>query len=82
MGRIMDTNRLPEYLYLYVRDTKVELPIPGKESYFLKRVASVRWDTAHPKLMCLIQDADGRWTTRVYCPVYEALFDTVYTMYG
>lgn len=82
MGRIMDTNRLPEYLYLYVRDTNVELPIPGKESYFLQRVASVRWDTAHPKMMCLIQDADGRWTKRFYCHVYEALFDTVYTMYG
>ncbi len=79
---ILDTNRLPEYLYLYVRDTNEKPPsADNPESYFLRRVATARWDTAHPKMMCLKQDADGLFRN-MYCHVYEALFDTVYTLSG
>jgi hypothetical protein len=42
---------------------------------------SVRWDTAQPKMMCVKQTVDGRKPNR-YCHVYEALFDTVYTLSG
>ena len=79
---VSDTSRLPEYLYLYVRDTNEDPPSSVKpNSYFLRRVATVRWDTARPKMMCLQQDAAGRFQ-KYYCHVYEALFDTVYTLSG
>ena len=79
---VLDTNRLPEYLYLYVRDTSKEIPTIDKPfSDFLIRVATVRWDTAHPKMMCLPQTADGR-LGNYYCHVYEALLDTVHTILG
>lgn len=78
-----DTNRLPEYLYLYVRDTNVKPPTDGgSETYFLRRIASVRWDTAQPKMMCLPASADGNLYPTLYCHVYAALFDTVYTVSG
>ena len=79
---VLDTNRLPEYLYLYVRDTSKEPPTFDKPfSDFLILKAAARWDTAHPKMMCLPQTADGR-RSNYYCHVYEALFDTVYTISG
>ena len=79
---VSDTSRLPEYLYLYVRDTNEDPPTREKpSSYFLRRVATVRWDTARPKMMCIQQDAAGRFQ-KYYCHVYEALFDTVYTLSG
>ena len=68
---VLDTNRLPEYLYLYVRDTNEDIPSStDKPTYFVRRVATVRWDTAHPKMMCLKQDAEGILPNR-YCHVYE-----------
>ena len=79
---IVDTNRLPEYLYLYVRDTNVEIPSYEKpNSNFVRRVATVRWDTAQPKMMCIRQDAEGL-CYRKYCQVYEALLDTALTLSG
>ncbi|GEM_PF-2096533 len=78
---VLDTNRLPEYLYLYVRDTSKPIPTVGKPSDFLIRVATVRWDTAHPKMMCLPQAAYGQ-LGKYYCHVYGALLDTVHTIQG
>ena len=79
---VLDTNRLPEYLYLYVRDTNEDIPSStDKPTYFVRRVATVRWDTAHPKMMCLKQDAEGILPNR-YCHVYEAMLDTAITLSG
>ena len=75
-----DTTKLPEYLYLCRRVN--DWPSSHNYTYdFLMCVDSVRWDTAQPKMMCLKQTADGRKPNK-YCQVYEALFDTVYTMSG
>ena len=79
---VRDSVRLPEYLYIYVRDTNESLPQAGDSlDRWLVRVASVRWDTAQPKMMCMKQTADER-LPKHYCYVYEALFDTVYTIMG
>ena len=79
---IRDTSRLPEFLYLYLRNPDGKPPINYAASGdFLMLVDSVRWDTAQPKMMCLKQFADGR-KRNLYCHVYEALFDTVYTVTG
>jgi hypothetical protein len=77
---VLDSTRLPEDLYLYV-------PRAGAENtstlYYLDRVATVRWDTAHPKMMCLQKTLDSTFAgVNDYCHVYEALFDTVYTVEG
>ena len=73
--------RLPEYIYLYVRDTNLAISEDGKPDRWLVNVASVRWDTAQPKMMCMKQTADER-LPKYYCHVYEAMFDTVYTIAG
>ena len=80
-NRIKDSTRLPEYLYLGLR-TK-DWPYPYYNTYddYLEFVDSVRWDTAQPKMMCVMQTADGR-KRNFYCHVYEVLFDTVYTISG
>ena len=79
---VLDTNRLPEYLSLYVRDTNVA-PTTGffSTSYYLDRIATVRWDTARPRMMCLPRSPDHDYPP-IYCHLYEALFDTVYTLLG
>ena len=77
---VRDSTRLPEYLYLYVRNPKVE-DTDSYRTYFLTRIATVRWDTAQPKMMCVQKTADGRFPN-MYCHVYEALFDTVFTLEG
>lgn len=79
---VLDTNRLPEYLYLYVRNPDgVALTSGGRSDDFLLRVASVRWDTAQPKMMCMRQTFDEQ-KPNLYCHVYEALFDTAITLAG
>ncbi len=79
---VLDTTRLPEYLYLYLRNPDGKPPIGYAASDdFLMLVDSVRWDTAQPKMMCFKQFVDGR-RRNLYCHVYEALFDTVYTVTG
>ena len=80
-NRIKDSTRLPEYLYLGLR-TK-DWPYPYYNTYddYLEFVDSVRWDTAQPKMMCVRQTEDER-KPNYYCHVYEALFDTVYTISG
>ena len=79
---LQDSSRLPEYLYLYVPKPDEGLPI-SIETSFLERVASVRWDTAQPKMMCLQKTQDPTFAdAKAYCHVYEALFDTVYTLEG
>ncbi|MBQ9864949.1 MAG: T9SS type A sorting domain-containing protein [Bacteroidales bacterium] len=75
-----NTPRVPEYLYLYVYNPKVPIN-PNDTSRFLLRVATVRWDTASPKMMCF-QMIAGDTFPHVYCHVYEALFDTVVTLQG
>ena len=57
---VLDSTRLPEYLSLYVRDTNEPPPINAPSDNFLVRVASARWDTAQPKMMCMKQTADER----------------------
>ena len=76
---IRDSTRLPEYLYLYERKAGYETCY--EDSMFLTRIATVRWDTAQPKMLCLPKTADNRYEN-MYCHVYEALFDTVYTIEG
>ena len=79
---IHDSTRLPEYFYLYVRDPKVGLPLNDTSS-FLERIATVRWDTAQPKMMCLPKTQDPQFAgANGYVHVYEALFDTVITLEG
>ena len=79
---ILDTARLPEYFYLYLRNPEGTPPVGcGWSDKFLMLVDSVRWDTAQPRMMCVKQTADGR-KPNMYCHVYEALFDTVYTLAG
>ena len=102
---VLDSARLPEYLYLYVpksgADTNSGYPdttwtdttrtdtnyvYAGGMSKFvihLNRIATVRWDTAHPKMMCLKKTLDPVFAgANAYCHVYEALFDTTYTIEG
>ena len=76
---IRDSTRLPEYLYLYER--KSGEVTPYEDSLFLTRIATVRWDTANPKMLCLPKTSDVQFGN-MYCHVYEALFDTVYTLEG
>lgn len=79
---VLDTTRLPEYFYLYQRDPEGTPPAGcGWSDKFLVLLDSVRWDTAQPKMMCVKQTADGRKPNKT-CHVYEALFDTVYTLSG
>lgn len=75
-----DSTRLPEYLYLGMRDVEWPQSHYSTEK-FLEWVDSVRWDTLQPKMVCMKQFADGR-RPNLYCHVYEALFDTVYTVAG
>ena len=76
--RVLDTNRLPEYLCLYSRDTTK----PAADyTYFLSPIDSVRWDTARPRMMCLNQTYDAR-IGGLYCHIYEAYFDTAITLQG
>ena len=77
---LMDSMRLPEYLYIGLRDKDWPVPSYSTEK-FLTCMDSVRWDTAQPKMMCVKQTADGRKGNR-YCHVYEALFDTAYALTG
>ena len=80
-GLVSNPIRLPEYLHIYVRDTNKQLPEGVDADKWLVHVASARWDTAQPKMMCMKQTADER-LPKHYCHVYEALFDTVYTVMG
>ena len=79
---VMDSARLPEYMYLYqLKDTTSNPDADG--NLYLERIATVRWDTAHPKMMCLQKTLDPAFAyAKSYCHVYEALFDTVYTLEG
>ena len=79
---VLDTNRLPEYIYLYVRNPEGGAPtFTTSSNDFLLCVDSVRWDTAQPKMMCMRQTFDER-KPNLYCHVYEALFDTAITISG
>lgn len=81
---VLDSTKLPEYIYLYTRDTT----IPIGNTNFLTRIATERWDTLKPKKMCIQRFANGDsgyfWGTHpfVYCDLYEILFDTVLTVEG
>ena len=79
---ILDSTRLPEYLYLYVRDSVIK---PDTVSYdssrWLKPVAHARWDTNQPRMLCMEKTADGRYG-HSYCHLFEAYFDSVYTIQG
>ena len=78
--------RLPEYLYLYERDTTVVVTGEYAATRHLIRRATVRWDTAHPQMLCLTKTADGRFGSEEfeYCHLYRAMFekDTVVTIHG
>lgn len=59
---ILDSTKLPEYLYLYVRNPKVQMDsITFDTSRWLLPVAHARWDTNQPKMFCLQKFADGRY---------------------
>lgn len=76
-----DTPRVPEYLYLYVYNPKVPWVNYTDTSRFLLRVATARFDTVSPKMMCFQGTADDRYP-HSYCHMVEALFDTVITIQG
>ena len=77
----IDNPRVPEYLHLYVNNPKDSVTYTSDTSRFLLRVATVRWDTLTPKMMCFKKTYDDR-LPRTYCYVYEVLFDTVITIQG
>ena len=72
--------RVPEYIYLYVNNPKVPINIYDTTRCLL-RVATVRWDTASPKMFCFQTAYDDRAPHR-YCHLYEALLDSVVTIQG
>ena len=77
---ILDSARVPEDFYLYVRNASGD-SVPNR--ILLDRVATLRWDTAQPKMMCIQKTLDPTFAgANAYCHVYEALFDTVYTIEG
>ena len=80
---IQDSTRLPEYLYLYIPDPNIkpDTSIMCDSSHWLIPVAHARWDTNQPKMICLPRTADGRYGNS-YCHLYEAYFDSVYTIQG
>ena len=80
---VQDSTRLPEYFYLYIPDPNVkpDTSIMCDSSHWLVPVAHARWDTNQPKMICLPRTADGRYGNS-YCHLYEAYFDTVYTIQG
>ena len=77
---VIDTARLPEYLSLYIRDT-TKPTTPYQLGYIFTPIDSVRWDTAHPRMMCLSQTYDGR-LRNLYCHIYEAYFKSPITVQG
>ena len=82
---VLDSTRLPEDYYLYLpKPGDTDRPGPFHLGPFdLMRIATVRWDTAQPKMMCLQSTLDTVFAGQnYYCHVYEALFDTVYTVQG
>ena len=79
---IIDSTRLPEYLYLYVRNPKVPRDsVTWDSTRWLLPVAHARWDTNQPHMICLPRTADGRYGNS-YCHLYEAYFDTAVTIQG
>ena len=79
---IQDSTRLPEYLYLYARNPKVEMDtVTWDTNRWLIPVAHARWDTNQPKMLCMQKFADGRFGN-AYCHLYEAIFDSVITVQG
>ena len=85
-SNVADSSKLPEYVYIHVRDTSVAIDSFYASSY-LKRIATQRWDTLQPKKMCIQRFADGSPNplgggSFVYPDVYEILFDTVLTLEG
>jgi hypothetical protein len=81
---VIDSSRMPEYMYLYTRkDTTQHLHEYDTAELLLERIATVRWDTAHPKMMCLQKTLDPAFADqRSYCHVYEAMLDTVHVLEG
>ena len=83
---VLDSSRLPEYFYLYVPNPKVDTSLLeyGDTSRYLIRVATVRWDTAHPKMLCVQKCHDDRFgnANNQYCHLYQAMLDTAVTVQG
>ena len=79
-------DKLPEYAYLYQPDTSRDWTIyPTSDSawwvYHLTCLASARWDTLTPKMMCIPTTADARYGYR-YCLLYEIPLGTTITLDG
>ena len=83
---VVDSSRLPEYFYLYVPNPKVDTSLlsEGDTARYLLRVATVRWDTAHPKMLCVQRSHDDRFgnANNQYCHLYQAMLDTAVTVQG
>ena len=81
-GSLLDSTKLPEYLYLYVRNPAVQMDtVTWDTNRWLLPVAHARWDTNQPKMLCIKKFADGRYGNE-YCYVYEAYFDSAITIQG
>jgi len=70
---VRDYDKLPEYTYLYLPDTS--------SGWALQCIATARWDTLTPKMMCIPTTADVRYGYR-YCLLYEIPLDTTITLDG
>ena len=81
---VIDSARMPEYMYLYTpKDTTQHFHDRDTGELLLDRIATVRWDTAHPKMMCFQKTLDPAFAySKSYCHVYEAMFDTVHVLEG
>ena len=83
---VVDSSRLPEYFYIYVPNPKVDTSLLelGDTARYLIRIATVRWDTAHPKMLCVQKCHDDRFgnANNQYCHLYQAMLDTAVTVQG
>ena len=80
--RVLDSTKLPEYLYLYVRNPKIQPDtVTWDTTRWLLPVAHARWDTNQPRMLCLKRFADGR-NGNEYCHLFEVVFDSVITIQG
>ena len=75
-GRVYDTIKMPEYVYLL----REEEDGTG-DGYYLSVVDSARWDTLQPKIYCLDPTADGRYAPHC-CYIYEVMFASEHLVDG
>ena len=76
-GRVLDSVKMPEYVYLLQEHEETA----DGNAYYLSVIDSARWDTLQPKIYSLEATADGRYAPHC-CYVYEVMFDTEHLVDG